>query len=305
MRYLPNTNAQRLARGGDEKLVVLVTLYLDLGVTTRKIQLMQRALHDVGYTAQIHASGALTDSTADDQVQLLRSVRQSAPRAIVCFNTWLDDEAAEELARYQAEGGLVVCLDRQSEGPHDLVVFDREDNSYQAARHLLELGHRCLGFWMSGRPRGLRLRGFERALNEWNVDPRTAWVIGGGSSAQPERSGAEIARQFLELPLLERPSAMCIVNDASAQACIAELMRAKVRVPADLSVVGHDNLDIAQFGAVPLTTVSQPVEALAQNAFAMLNDRLANRYDGPPRRETLRGQLIVRQSTAPFHRMPL
>ncbi len=182
----------------------------------------------------------------------------------------------------------------------DQVLFDREDNSYQAARYLLELGHRDLGFWASvnsTRTVGPRLRGFRRALREFGVAEQPQWEFSGGHHLENERSGAELAAKILSLP--KRPTGMCIVNDSAAAACCAELMRGGLGVPDDISIVSHDDLPIASYNAVPLTAVSHPIEETARAIVEMLCERIEGRFDGPPRRLNLRGELRVRQSTGP------
>jgi DNA-binding LacI/PurR family transcriptional regulator len=94
-----------------------------------------------------------------------------------------------------------------------------------------------------------------------------------------------------------RPTGLCIVNDRAAQAFIVGAEELGLRVPEDVSVVGQDDLPPARFGRVPLTTVTHPVAAIADLMLALLRQRLAG-YDGPPRREVVRGELVARSSTA-------
>ena len=126
---------------------------------------------------------------------------------------------------------------------------------------------------------------------------QSQWEFGGGHNLENERSGADLAVQILALS--QRPTGICIVNDSAAQACVAELMRAGLSVPGDISVVSHDDLPIASYGAVPLTAVSHPIEEMACAVVEMLCERIEGRFDGPPRRRVLRGELRVRGSTSP------
>jgi DNA-binding LacI/PurR family transcriptional regulator len=56
------------------------------------------------------------------------------------------------------------------------------------------------------------------------------------------------------LQLVQRPTAMCIVNDHAASAFVNEVQRAGLRIPRDLSVVSHDDSPVARYSVVPLTT---------------------------------------------------
>jgi DNA-binding LacI/PurR family transcriptional regulator len=69
-----------------------------------------------------------------------------------------------------------------------------------------------------------------------------------------------------------------------------------------VSVVSHDDIPIAQCCAVPLSTVSHPVEAIAGEVVEMLCSRLDGSYSGPPRTSVLRGELVQRQSAAALER---
>lgn len=301
--YAPNPHAVRLAMGRDEDLVALFTLTLDQGVGTEKLLLIQRELYAAGYRAPIHGYDFHAASNLPEQVSLMRDLRMQRPRAIVCAAAGVHPDAIEELRRFADEGGVVACI-RYGEPiqiESDEVVFDEEDNTYQAACHLLGLGHRRLGFYKVGQDRhyGPRYHGFRRALCEFNAPYREEWHFRGGNIALQEESGAAMAREWALFPAADRPTGMCIVNDRTAQGFITETFRLGMRVPEDVSVVGHDDQPPAAFGRVPLTTVSHPVTAMADSLVTLLMERLKGAYEGPARRVVHRGVLIVRDSTAP------
>jgi DNA-binding LacI/PurR family transcriptional regulator len=102
------------------------------------------------------------------------------------------------------------------------------------------------------------------------------------------------------LSLKNKPTAVCIVNDYAALAFISEVQRAGVRVPDDVSVVGHDDRPIARYCNVPLTSVSHPVAEIAENVVNVLLDRLNGDCDAPYRTVTVRGGLVIRESSAPY-----
>jgi DNA-binding LacI/PurR family transcriptional regulator len=141
-------------------------------------------------------------------------------------------------------------------------------------------------------PQPFRLQGFRRALAEFGVSSGEEWFF---QNASYEMGGAEMARRFLEME--DRPTGLCIVNDYVALAFLVEVMRAGLRVPEDVSVVSHDNQPVALFCPVPLTSVSHPVEAIAQTVVEMLIERLEG-SDAPPRTVTIQGELVQRESVA-------
>jgi DNA-binding LacI/PurR family transcriptional regulator len=107
-----------------------------------------------------------------------------------------------------------------------------------------------------------------------------------------------MAQRFLDLK--SRPSALCIVNEYAASAFVNEIQRRGWRVPDDISLVSHDDAPVARFCAVPLTTVSHPVEDIANQVVRLLRERLENDYGGPARQITIKGQLVVRDSSRSY-----
>ena len=300
--YEPDRNAQRLAGGRDARTVAVLLASLDFDVTLRKVAGVQQRLSARGYSVPLHTLGALAQPEARELAGLARELRRQQPRAIVCKFGALAPDAQAEVRRYHDEGGLVVSFNEPADLNCDQVLFDREDNTYQAARHLLEMGHRDLGFWAAhdgSWTAGPRLEGFRRALREFGVAQNPAWQWSQGHYLQNERNGAELAARVLALAPRERPTGLCIVNDSAAQACAAELMRAGVRVPKDISIVSHDDLPIALYGAIPLTAVSHPIEETASAIVDLLCERIETCCDEQPRRLYLRGELRIRQSTGP------
>ena len=299
--YEANVQAQNLRRG-HSNLIYLFSLELVMGLGMRKLQMIQSLLYQRGYQVPLHAYGYSDIEKDVDQKSLMRSLWHQKPRAIVCSVGRMKKDAFVELNRYQEAGGVVVCYDAPVEVACDQVIFDRQDNTYQATRYLLELGHRRIGYFEVGnsRPSGPRVEGLQCALSEYGVQVRPEWLFFGGHSADYEEAGEHLAQQFLQLPPAQRPSALSIVNDYVALAFMSVVQQAGLRVPQDVSVVGCDNRTIARHSNPPLTTISQPMEAIARGVVDTVCERLEGRYEGSPRRMVLRGELVKRQSTAEF-----
>lgn len=307
--YQPNPIAQRLAVGLRNPAICIVSGALDVGLGTQKILAIQAKLTQQSFDVPIYTlSGGWVPSDAtsgpDTAATQMRQICRQRPRAIVCAAQMLGAAALAELRAYLDGGGIVVTYDLPVSLPCDQVVFDREDNAYQAARHLLERGHRKIGIAMSGtapwqtdsapNPHSERLRGFLRALHEFNVPAREEWFF---RNELYERGGAEMAARFLTLG--DQPTGLCIVNDYVALAFMAEIMRQGIRVPADISIVGHDDQPIARYCPVPMTSVSQPAQEIASAVVSLLTERL-NGSQTEPQTVTVQGTLAIRESvTAP------
>jgi len=297
LSFEPNPHALRLSNGRSENLVGLFSRHLDLGVGAEKLMLIQQGLGALGYRVPIYTGGYEVNgvgvSTEAGDAALLADLRRQQPRALICNADGLGEASIAELRRFIQEGGVVVTYDYDLDLDCDQVIFDREDNTYRGARHLLELGHREIGLYMPGAKKGPehpRQQGYFRALREFGATFRPDWMFHGEDY---EEGGAGLARNFLAQR--ERPKAMCVVNDDAAAAFVTELGRASVRVPEDLSVVSYDDLPIARYHPVGLTSVSQPVADIAESAVQLLCRRFEN-AGAPTRRVVVRGELKVRQS---------
>jgi DNA-binding LacI/PurR family transcriptional regulator len=206
------------------------------------------------------------------------------------------------------ERGLgLVAFDRtaQAGDPASLVNIsvDNAVGTELATRHVLELGHRRLAF-VSGSLRSVnrraRFRGFEAALEELGLSAADALVWSGGSEDRvgdldfPDL-GRGAARELLggEQP----PTAIIAVNDMCALGVCAGVRDAGLRVGEDVSVVGFDDIVLADLATPPLTTIRQPLPAMANAAFAHLRGGIEQ--SEPPAGQSLlmRPELVVRAST--------
>jgi DNA-binding LacI/PurR family transcriptional regulator len=301
MGYSPNPLAQRLAGVGNN-VVYLFSGVLDVGLATEKILIIQRELNRRDLEVPIYTCGEALSSDGAVQSAQVKQLCIQKPRAIICAAQMVHPAALVELENYIRHGGVVVSYDIPLPLPCDQVIFDREDNAYQAAKHLISRGHRKLGVALSlpanwsqktlNAPQTLRLQGFKRALNEAHLSLHRDWIF---RTATYESGGSQLAKEFLALP--NRPTGLCIVNDYVAMAFMVEIMRAGVRVPEDVSLIGHDDQPIASYCPVPLTCVSQPVEKITSAVVELLSERLEG-STVPPRTVTIQGSLVQRQSVA-------
>jgi DNA-binding LacI/PurR family transcriptional regulator len=179
----------------------------------------------------------------------------------------------------------------------DAILLDNLDGGFTAARYLLELGHRriaCIGGPDTGTRSGDRVRGYQQALVDFGLRAEPDLVRIGNWSFQ---SGQEDAAYFLELP--KPPTAIFACNDMMAIGAISLLQKKGIRVPEDVSIVGFDNITLADFSSPPLTTVATPIVKLGRQLCQMLLDRINGQLPSTAHHVVVRGELLVRGSTAP------
>jgi DNA-binding LacI/PurR family transcriptional regulator len=182
------------------------------------------------------------------------------------------------------------------------VTIDDEAGAYAAARHLLDQGHRSflvmsLGPFPSptGDPwsvRARRMAGYSSALAEAGIVLADREVEMAPASVE---GGAEAFDRAWAAGL--RPTAVLAMSDAMAVGVLSAAGRLRVRVPADLSVVGFDDIELAQYTDPPLTTVHQPTRLKGEEAIRLLLDGPGRRDDGRGARRLLETRLVIRGST--------
>lgn len=291
--YRPNPHAQRLSSGLCKGMVGIYSSKLDLGVATLFVSELHSHLQKQGCEAPVYTYGHYRGVEGDYR-QLLNSLCRQRPEGIICNGFSLPGDVIDILEEYQRIGGTLVCVHSSLPGLEcDQVIFDREENTYQAAKILLEAGHREIGFCTYGvrNTQEPRRSGFLRALAEYNVAPQDEWFF---EAEERETGGVLLSEQFLKMK--KRPTGLCIVNDTQAATFVHQLCRAGLKVPEDVSVVSLDGLPAAEYGLVRLTSVSHPFREMAATAAVWMNERLHKIYTGAPRRTSYAGEVVMRES---------
>lgn len=191
----------------------------------------------------------------------------------------------------------VVAIDPHT-GRADLptVESDSFGGALTATRHLIELGHRRIGF-VAGRPdlrsAGLRDAGYRRALSDAGIPLDPSLVGIGRYELDATRESARIM-----LSGESRPTAIFAANDLSAIAVIDVAHELGLRVPDDLSVIGFDDVPEATRRTLSLTTIQQPMRRLGAVAADMVFTLLSGQ-EIDEMHVILPTRLVVRATTAP------
>lgn len=197
-----------------------------------------------------------------------------------------------DIAAAAAEVPVVMVGRRVRDVDADFVLTDEAHGVGLVLDHLIELGHERIVHVDGGKGAGgaLRRARYLRGMRARRLG-RHARVIAGDFT---EEAGTEAARQLLAEPQL--PTAVFAANDLIAAGLLGGFDRAGVKVPADVSIVGYDNISIAHLAHVSLTTVDQPRAEMGRLALELLLDRIDNRRENVLR--LLEPALVVRSTTA-------
>ena len=243
-----------------------------------------------------------TQGVPERELSVIDLMCQRGAEAIILVGGMAETE--EHLARLAAAsermeraGSRLVLCGRPWKGekaPVDVVECDMESGAFAATSHLISAGHTRVAHLAGPHEfsvAGQRLAGYERALRAHGMKPDPALVT---ESDMTRESGYEAARRLLSDT---DATAIFCANDMSAAGAIAAARDLGRSVPDDLSVVGFDDIPLAEDLYPRLTTVHVPQQELGRSATRLALHR--RRTDPPSRHVVLGSHIVVRQSVAP------
>jgi LacI family transcriptional regulator, xylobiose transport system transcriptional regulator len=279
-------------RGGSRGGFIEVVLHeLDTNWSLEVISGVRDAAASAGLTVTLSVSGDRHSPGPD----WLNDVVQRRPAGVVLVFAGLKPDGRRRLT---ARGIPFVLLDPAGDPEPGIPAVGSANWSggVAATRHLIDLGHREIGVitgpddMMSSLA---RLDGYSSAMRAAHLAVRPEWIrfgdfrIGGG-----ERAGREL------LALRPRPTAVFAGSDLQALGMIEAARQVGLDVPADLSVVGFDDIPMASILTPPLTTIRQPLRLMAEEATRLVL-RIAGDRSHESTRIDLATTLVVRGTTAP------
>ena len=257
------------------------------------IQGIQSVCFKHSHTLQIYSSG---DDPEKEMIHAEAFVARRDVKGVIFAGTWIWDYQ-EPILRLE-RAGLPLCqINRFAPTVKaDLLEVGREQGTYEAAAHLLQLGHTRIGC-IAGIPNAAtspdQVPGFRRALRDYGIDIDESLVVETDLSADGGyRAGLK------QLQGDDRPSAILARSDRLAIGVMRAAWDLAIDIPNDLSIVGYDDEPDAKYTRPALTTIRQPQYEMGTRAASLLFERIANPAL-PQRQVIVQPQLIVRETTAP------
>ena len=286
LNYHPDSDARRLARGRSNFLGLVIS-DIENPFYPGLIKAFETAALGAGFEVLLCA----TDYDPARTENAFRRMIENKAAGVAVMTSRVEPRMADVLADH---GIPSVFLDSTAKGPRTANLRMAYGTGATAAvNYLHHLGHR--EFALVAGPQGRASHSAYRAavgaaLADLGLAPR---VIEGDNTV----AGAETAAGVL-LSGKALPTAVLCSNDLTAMSVIRTLSRCGLRVPADVSVVGADDIPFAALTQPPLTTVRMPRGKLGELALAALKRMLDG--DGGPGGETVvETELVIRESTGP------
>ena len=288
--YHPNANARALVRGHSRTLGLIVS-----EITNPFFPEIVQTFAKLG--AQHNYEVLL--SSIDHEPRLLEmAARQMIERRVggVAILTFGDELPL--IDALTTRNVPVFVVDADSSGPLlKTVQIDYEHGIRQAVQHLAALGHERIAF--VGGPRDLRTAtmrrsAVEKCVKEIGLELRPELFVDGDHSIE-----AGMKALSALAAMLDRPSAVLCSNDLTAIGVMRAAFDLCLNIPRDLSVIGFDDIRLAQFMTPPLTTVQMSQTEIACLSFSGLLDSLDPLRGGSVQQVySIKTNLVLRHSTA-------
>lgn len=249
---------------------------------------------------------------ADTEYDLILYNVETTARRDVCFQNVPRRERIDGLlilslsprdadANHFLQSGVPTVLIDGHHPQISRVVTDDVAGGHMATQHLIELGHKKIGYisdhfenpfnFVSSRD---RFSGYRQALEEANIPFQPEYHRQGQHNRQKAR---ELTHELLVLP--NPPTAIFASSDTQAIGVLEAARDANLEIPKDLSIIGYDDIEIAEY--FHLTTISQPLFASGVEGVELLLETIAEPLPNP-HRLVMPIELIKRNTTTPPNR---
>lgn len=296
MGYIPNAVAQSLRGQHTNTIGLVVTTIADPFVGR-----VVRGIEEVAQKSNLSIILSVSNNDADREVAVMETFHRRRVDGIIVAAAQLTAQHERRLARIDVP---TVLINHQAETSLEIfhsISVDDYGGARQMMDYLLSSGHRVIAYLGAGnRPRSnrARMQGYYDALHAAGIMPRAKLV---GITPLEHRYHADDVRDGQQmLPALAAAGATAVFcyNDSIAAGAMLACRTLGIAVPRQLSIVGFDDIELAQYVNPPLTTIHQPKLRIGQAAMEMLLDLMAER---PVQDQIMPTELVVRESstTAP------
>ncbi len=292
LHYVTNTFARSLKTKKTEQIIISIPdqsnpFYFDM------IDQIHKQAKLNGYSVLLN----LTESNEKEELKILKKMKNNLADALIMVTVNITDELVKEAKNSDHPVVLSgICLNTRdmSEVTYDYVGVDTYRGVYIAAQHLIENGHKNIGYIglsVDSQPGHQRYQGFCDALNHAGLRIEHNHVVLGGIT---EEFGYLAAKQLLQAG--SHPSALCTSSDIIALGVYRALKEDKVKVPDEISIVSMDNTEICAHIYPSLSSVAVYEGEIGRTAAEIIFRRLKG-FDGEFQNIVFQPKLIIRESS--------
>lgn len=289
--FRPNLLARNLATKSSQTIGLVITNTLYTGsYFTELMQHSARLMEQQGRQLLL-VDGKHSAEEERAAIQFLLDLRCDG---VIIYPRFLTTDEMDSIIA-QHKHPILVINRRLRQHDSYCIYSDQQRSSSAAVEQLIALGHRDIAFITGSldSPTGReRLAGYQAALTKHGIPMNDALVVEGKWQAQ---NGMTAVEQLLKQG--RNFTALVASNDDMAVGALKALAAAQIAVPAQVAVIGFDDIPLAPFTIPALSSVKMPVTEMIQETI----ERLISMLDGGEMRndKTFSGELIVRESVGP------
>jgi LacI family transcriptional regulator len=288
--YEPDARAQSL-RSGTSNIVGVIIPVIQNPFFWQTLSGISTALQEAGYG--MYLSHPPSESHHEDNA-IRKLIRQRVDGLILLASV---KYLLPGMIDYLREVGRPIVEITAGKAEFDHVIHGYSSGTRALMTHLLELGHRRIGFiyGVAQDVQGFdRLFTYRQVLQEAGLAGNDDWEVHCG-----DKLGDAYQAAYALLNRPDRPTALLVINDMLAIAVMRAAHDLGLHIPQDLSVAGFDDIPFSNYITPRLTTVSGMAEESGHEAVQLFLKRLAA-PDLPQQVTTVEIELIVRESTGPI-----
>lgn len=284
--YRPNSAARTL-RMSKSNIIIVLMLNIKNSFYSEYIRGLEEVAREAGYFLLIGS----TDGDKDKENNYLELIQDSRVDGVILTTAGILHEKA--IQKINESSPVVLTFDYVPGQNIPSISIDNESASRKMTNHLIGLGHERIAHitgHMERMQSQTRLNGYKQALSQHNIEVNESLIQEGGYLFEDGYRAAEKLLSFDQMP-----TAIYGGNDNIAIGALKAVREAGLRVPEDISIVGFDDLDIADYVSPGLTTIHQPRYEIGKRAMDLLLLKIGKEPIGKSH-IILEDELIIRES---------
>lgn len=276
-----------------------------LGVVLRDLKhpFFSLVIHSIEERARELGYGLLLSSSSNDlekEEAQINKFREMGVDGIIIASLSLRYRASTNIKKLHDENFPYIMVSYIHDPDYWYIGSDHEYGGFLATEHLIKCGYKKIGYLGVGKGNLLsevRKNGYYRALVENDVpfDSKLIFYSGEENFEQNidrRMLGYEFGKKFNSLS--KKPDALYVYSDLVALGFLQAVLESGLKIPDDIAIVGNDDIQIAPFTPVPLTTIQQPSDKIGRMAVDIIQNRIDEKDIG--NRTILKPKLIIRKS---------
>jgi len=259
---------------------------------------MGKKIEDILFSINYNTIFCNTGYNTRKELEIINNMRSKNVDGVLIVPV---DRSNININKLVQSGIPTIILDRKISGNELITITVENENSvYEAAKYLLDLGHRNIGYIDRSTPHSHsieRQRGYKKALEDFGLKASSNLVIKGGFSFEDGYFAMEtLLKNNPEL------TALITFNYSAAIGAIRAIADAKLKIPADISVIGFDDVSLCQYFIPRITSIHYPIDDIAEVSIKTLLKLIKKNSSQTLKDIIVVPKLIIRESTGPVNK---